>query len=285
MSEHPHDEHTSFIKTPKQLLVVIVLSFVVPIVVIAMLASLASHGVAPSAKVESADTIAKRLQPVGQVVVAEGSDVPGQRTGKQIVEAVCAACHATGALNAPKIGDKTAWGKLIPDGLNHLAEIAIKGIRQMPPRGGSPDLTDVEVARAVAFMANQSGANFTEPPAQAAPTPVAAVPGGAIPSAAAATPPAGATSGAPAASATKGGAASGKATFEQTCSVCHCAGIAGAPKAGDKEAWAPRLKQGIDTLHQSALKGKNAMPPKGGNNALSEAEVIAAVDYMVSLVK
>lgn len=285
MSEHDPHEHTSFIKTPKQLLVVVVLSFVVPIVLIGMLASLASRSVDPSAQVKSDEAIAKRLKPVGEVVVAEGSDVPGQRTGKQIVEAVCSACHATGALNAPKIGDKAAWGKLLPEGHEHLTQTAIKGIRQMPPRGGSPDLTDAEVARAVAFMANQAGANFKEPPVQAAaPTQVAAG-SSAIPSAAAApVAGAGATSGAPAGGA-KGGAGNGKAVFDQTCAVCHGAGIAGAPKAGDKAAWTPRLTQGTDALHQAALKGKGAMPAKGGNTSLSDADVEAAVDYMVGLVK
>jgi cytochrome c5 len=285
MSEHDPREHSSFIKTPKQLLVVVILAFVVPIALIGMLASLASRSVDPSVQVESAEAIAKRLKPVGEVVVAEGSDVPGQRTGKQIVEAVCSACHATGALNAPKIGDQAAWGKLIPEGHAHLTETAIKGIRQMPPRGGSPDLSDAEVARAVAFMANQAGANFKEPPVQAAaPTQVAAA-SNPIPTAAAApVTGAGATSGAPAGGA-KGGAANGKTVFDQTCSVCHGAGIAGAPKAGDKEAWAPRLKQGTDALHQSALKGKGAMPAKGGNASLSDADVQAAVDYMVGLVK
>ncbi|MDB5924455.1 MAG: cytochrome c5 family protein [Betaproteobacteria bacterium] len=286
MSEHDPKEHTSFIKTPKQLIGVVVLAFVVPILLIAMLASIATRSVDPSAKVKSEEAITKRLKPVGQVVVEEGSDVPGQRSGKQIVDAVCSACHATGALNAPKIGDKTAWSKLIPEGHDELTQAAIKGIRQMPPRGGSPDLTDAEVARAVAFMANQAGANFKEPPVQAAaPAQVAAASGGVVPSAAAApTAAASGTSSAPA-GAEKGGAARGKAVFDQTCAVCHGAGIAGAPKAGDKEAWAPRLKQGIDTLHQSALHGKGAMPAKGGNTSLSDADVQAAVDYMVGLVK
>ena len=90
----------------------------------------------------------------------------------------------------------------------------------------------------------------------------------------------------PAPAATKGGdAAKGKSVFDTTCSVCHGPGIAGAPKAGDKAAWAPRLKQGVAALHEVALKGKGAMPPKGGNNALSESDVKAAVDYMLSLVK
>jgi cytochrome c5 len=278
MSEHPHDEHTSFIKTPKQLLVVVVLAFVIPIALISIIASLAMRAVDPSAEVHSQEAVAKRLQPVGQVVVAEGSDVPGQQSGKQVVDAVCSACHATGALNAPKIGDQAAWGPLIKnDGQEHLVEMAIKGIRQMPPKGGNPQLTNDEVARAVVFMANQSGATWKEPPIQAAaPAQVAAAPGAAM--AAAAPAAAGATGGAPAGA--QGGGGNGKTVFEASCVACHGTGVAGAPKIGDKAAWAPRLKQGTDTLHQSALKGKGAMPPKGGNTALSDADVMAAVDYL-----
>ncbi|HUP95530.1 MAG TPA: c-type cytochrome [Burkholderiales bacterium] len=277
MEEHHSDEHTSFIKTPKQLVVVIVLAFVVPIALIAMIASLAMRGVEPDTSAASEEAVAKRLKPVGQVVVAEGSDVKGQRTGKQIVETVCAACHATGLLNAPKVGDKTIWGPLIKEGHAHLTENAIKGLRQMPPRGGNPELTDAEIARAVAFMANQAGANFSEPPVQAgAATQVAAAPSAPIGTAAAAS---------PAPEATSAGSANGKAVFDQTCAVCHATGVAGAPKAGDKAGWEPRLKQGVATLHEAAVKGKNAMPAKGGNTSLSEADVKAAVDYMVGLVK
>src|ERR1051325_1945151 len=95
-----------------------------------------------------------------------------------VVEAVCSACHATGALNAPKIGDKAAWAQLIKDGHEHLTEMAMKGVRAMPPKGGNPALTEAEIAGAVAYMANQAGASFKEPPVQAAPTTTAAaVPG------------------------------------------------------------------------------------------------------------
>jgi cytochrome c5 len=288
MSEHqPHDEHTSFIKTPKQLLVVVILAFLIPIVLISIIASLATHSVDPSAKVASDEAIAKRLKPVGQVVIAEGSDTPGQRTGKQVVEAVCSACHATGALNAPKMGDTAAWAALIKEGHQHLTENAIKGIRQMPPKGGNPQLTDDEVARAVAFMANQAGASFKEPPVQAAPAQVAAAPGAPAAPAAAAVPTA-ATAAAPAAAAggaAAAGAGKGKSVFDASCAACHGTGVAGAPKIGDKAAWAPRLKQGMDTLHQSALKGKGAMPPKGGNMALPDADVMAAVDYLAAQAK
>ncbi|MFL6580231.1 MAG: cytochrome c oxidase subunit II [Burkholderiales bacterium] len=77
----------------------------------------------------------------------------------------------------------------------------------------------------------------------------------------------------------------GKATYEKVCSVCHAAGVAGAPKFGDKSAWAPRIATGAQALHNSALKGKNAMPPKGGMTTLPDADVVAAVDYMVKAAK
>ena len=81
------------------------------------------------------------------------------------------------------------------------------------------------------------------------------------------------------------GAGSGKATYDAVCHVCHGAGVAGAPKFADKAAWAARLKQGVAALHANAIKGKGAMPPKGGNPSLSDADVSAAVDYMVSAAK
>jgi cytochrome c5 len=77
-------------------------------------------------------------------------------------------------------------------------------------------------------------------------------------------------------------AATGKEVYDMTCAACHASGAAGAPKLGDKAAWAPRLAAGAGALHTSALKGKNVMPPKGGNAALSDADVIAAVDFMLS---
>jgi len=116
-------------------------------------------------------------------------------------------------------------------------------------------------------MANQSGASFKEPAAAKAPAqkPEAV-------SAAAAQNPAAA-------------AADGKKVFDSTCTACHSTGVAGSPKLGDKAAWAPRIKAGINVLHDTAIKGKGAMPPKGGNAALSDDAVKAAVDYMVAAAK
>ena len=278
MSENHTDEHQSFIKTPKQLIIVVVLAFVVPITLIVVLTQLATHhsGINRDDPAYSEEAVAKRLKPVGEVVIAQAPTAAGEKTGQQVVQAVCSACHATGALNAPKIGDAARWKPLIAQGHDTLTQQAIKGIRAMPPRGGNPDLTDTEIARAVAYMANQAGANFKEP--AAAPAAAAAAPAAPAAATAAATP-------APAASATpaaaKGGSDKGKAVFESTCVACHGSGVAGAPKLGDKAAWAPRIKTGLDSLHASALKGKGAMPPKGGNPSLSDDDVKAAVDYMV----
>jgi cytochrome c5 len=80
-------------------------------------------------------------------------------------------------------------------------------------------------------------------------------------------------------------AATGKEVFDQTCAACHASGAAGAPKVGDKAAWAPRIATGVAALQNSALKGKGVMPAKGGNGALSDADVAAAVEYLVSQAK
>ena len=77
-------------------------------------------------------------------------------------------------------------------------------------------------------------------------------------------------------------AANGKATYDSTCAACHTSGVAGAPKLGDKAAWAPRLATGAAALNASAINGKGIMPPKGGNKALPDADIIAAVDYLLS---
>jgi len=279
MSEKHTDEHQSFIKTPKQLITVVVLAFVVPIALIVLLTQLAMRhsGVDREDPAYSEEAVAKRLKPVGEVAIADAGGAATEKTGQQVVEAVCGACHATGALNAPKIGDKDKWKPLIAEGHDQLTQTAIKGIRAMPPRGGNAELTDAEVARAVAYMANQAGASFKEPAAKAAPAPAAPAT-----TAAAAAPAAGAAPAAAAPAAAKGGdAGKGKAVYESTCVACHGSGVAGAPKVGDKAAWAPRVKAGPDALHASALKGKGAMPPKGGNTALPDADVAAAVDFMV----
>jgi len=268
MSDHQTPEHSSPIKTPTQLIIVVVLSFIVPVLVIVMLAQIVTSGKKPAAATAAAEeAVAKRIKPAGAVVVKAGGAASEERSGKAVYETVCMACHSTGALNAPKLGDKAAWGKLIAEGQARITADALKGVRQMPARGGNPDLTDNEFARAVVYMANAAGANWKDPAPSA-------------PAAAAAPTPAPAA--APAAASS--GSANGKAVYAASCAVCHAAGVAGAPKAGDKAAWAARLKTGKDALYASVIKGKGAMPPKGGTS-LPDGDIKAAVDHLVELAK
>ena len=164
------EDHASFIKTPQQLIVVILLAFVLPIAILAMLAHLMMSLNPYDAKhpAMTDEAIAQRIKPVGQVTLVDPNAPKVVKSGEEVVKQVCQACHATGALNAPKFGDKAAWAKFIKDGLDTLTGVAIKGVRQMPPRGGNPDLTDLEISRAIVYMANQSGANWKEPEAAAA---------------------------------------------------------------------------------------------------------------------
>ena len=156
-------------------------------------------------------------------------------------------------------------------GIILLAQFAIGayGSRSLK---GDPAMRPDRVAERIAPVAKVA----IDPNAPAAPAAPAAAP--APTQAAAAVPP-------PAAPAKHASAGEGKKTFDTVCTACHTAGVAGAPKFGDKAAWAPRIAQGKDKLYQSALHGKNAMPAKGGNPALSDADVKAAVDYMVSAAK
>ncbi len=178
MSDPQTPEHTTLIKTPKQLVIVVLLSFIVPVAVIIMLAQLAIDGKRkPEATAASEEAVAKRLRPAGTVVVDPNAPAP--------------------------------------------------------------------VAVAVVAVA----------------TPGAAAP------------------------AAGGDAAKGKSVYDAACMACHAAGVAGAPKTGDKAAWAPRLKTGKDALYVAAIKGKGAMPAKGGNASLSDADIKAAVDYLMGLAK
>jgi cytochrome c5 len=172
----------------------------------------------------------------------------GERSGKEVVDAVCVACHGTGASGAPRIGDRKAWAKRASEGLTSLTEHAIKGIRQMPPHGGSPNLTDLEIARAITYMVNQSGGRWIEPVS------------------------------------VKDLAAerSGEQIVRAQCFKCHEASIGGAPKIGDRAAWAPRLKNGLDNTVRSAVKGHGGMPARGGMANLTDSELRSAIVYMFS---
>ena len=253
-----HDPHQSFIKTPQQLIIVILLSFLVPIIGILLLVQLVLSRPGADPQALTAEAVAARIQPVGRVEFGAPPAAPGARSGEAIVQATCVACHQAGVANAPKIGDKNAWAPHIKGGLGHLVQSVIKGKGAMPPRAGDPSLTDAEIARAVVHMANQAGANFKAPAAKEKPRRQQLK-----------TTPAGA-------------AADGKSVYDKVCFACHLQSVAGSPKLGDKAAWAPRIKTGTGAMVQSVIKGKGAMPPKAGNPSLSDAEIRAAVEFMVS---
>src|SRR2546426_283597 len=150
------DPISSFIKTPRQLIVVIVLSFVVPIVAIILLVQLVVSRPAADPNAMTDEAIAKRLQPVGRVEFGAAGAAAGSRTGEQVYKAVCTNCHATGVAGAPKLGDKAAWAPHLMHGTAGLLQSALKGKGAMPPKGGNPSLSDDDVRAAVEFMVSQS---------------------------------------------------------------------------------------------------------------------------------
>ncbi|MFY0587578.1 c-type cytochrome [Burkholderia pseudomallei] len=299
MSEAPHGAP---IKTPGQLIAVVIASFVIPIAIIVLFATYANHAFRTGAGTDglSDEAVAKRIAPLAQVDIKDANAPHVYKTGEEVYKAVCVTCHGTGAAGAPKFGDAAAWAPRIAAGYDEVLHLALTGKGAMPPRGGTnpDDYSDYEIARAVVYMANQGGAKFAEPAqpaANAAPASGAAAasaPGAsdaagnsqaaAAMAAIAALPKAGE---APAAGANaESSASAGKALYESTCQACHATGVLNAPKFGNKADWAPRLKDSMDTVYNFALHGKGAMPPKGGSNA-SDADVKAAVDYMVNAAK
>jgi cytochrome c5 len=350
------DQHSSPIKTPQQLIAVVVLAFVVPVVAIVLLVTYVSSGGTGGTGSEAMtpEAVAERLRPVGTVVLAGASGPRALQSGEAVYKSSCAACHTPGAAGAPKTADKAAWAPRLAQGYDTLLKHAVEGFKAMPAKGGNADLDNVEVARAVVYMANQSGGSLKEPAVPAAPAKLAersgeqivqaacgnchvegkagaprigdraawakrvsqgvdavtaaairghdgmparggmadltdvefrkavlfmfnaAAPAGAAPAAAAAPAPV---------AAAKVDAATGERIYQQACTVCHAAGVAGAPRTGDKVAWAPRLKQGTDAMVASVIKGKGAMPPRGAAGAASDAELRAAVEYLVARAK
>jgi cytochrome c5 len=172
----------------------------------------------------------------------------GDRSGKDVVQTVCAACHASGVDGAPRIGDRAAWGARASRGLTGLSQSALNGIRKMPAHGGNPGLTDVEIERAITYMVNASGGHWSEPISRAAP-------------------PAERT---------------GEQVVQAYCYACHEAGLGGAPRIGDRAAWISRMKQGLDPLTRSAINGHGGMPPRGGVASLTDKEVRSAITYMLN---
>ena len=284
-----HEEaHTGPIKTPKQLLAAVFFSFVVPIFAIIGLVYYVTSANKPAAgAANSAQAIASRIQKIGSVEIRDANRV--LKTGEEVYKAQCTACHAAGLAGSPKTGDVTAWAPRIKTGYDALLTSALKGKGAMGAQGGG-EYNDLEIGRAVVHMTSLAGGKFVEP---AAPPVAAGAPATAASAAPAAAAPAtaapvavivAAAPAVPAAAVKVAAGGAGEGLYKQACAACHSAGVAGSPKFGDKAAWAPRIKTGLDMLTTSVIKGKGAMPPKGGS-AASDADIRSAVEYMVDAAK
>lgn len=304
-NEQEHiEEHSSPIKTPKQLIVTIVLAFVVPIAIIILLVNMVVTGTKTGAGSDalSGEAVARRIAPVAGFELVDANAPKVFKTGEQVFATVCTACHTAGVAGAPKPGDNAAWAPFIKAGYDEMMKVALHGKGGMPAKGGNPALSDYEVARAVVYMANKSGASLPEPAApaeegakkegEAAAAPAAQAAAPAAPAPAAAAPAAAApAAAAPAAAAPapeqKAAAVNpaGEQLYKTACFACHATGIANAPKFGDKAAWEPYIKTGMDAMVKVAMTGKGVMPPKGGAANASEADIRAAVEFMVNAAK
>lgn len=161
MSQH---EETSFIKTPQQLVIVVVLAFIVPIFGITLLVKFVVEKPHADAGALAPAAVAARIQPVGKwdpsapadtapapVAVAAGPVDP-----KQVYAAVCSACHAQSVAGSPKVGDKEAWAPRIKAGIDSMVKTVVAGKGAMPPKGGKADLTEADIRSIVELMVSQS---------------------------------------------------------------------------------------------------------------------------------
>lgn len=292
MSDTPsHEEgHEGPIKTPKQLVLAVLFAFLVPIIGIILLANFVNSAPKPAAGSEAlaAQSVAERILPVGNVNLQAKDPNAAPKTGEEVYKAVCAACHAAGTLNSPKLQDAAAWGPRIGQGYDTLVNNAIKGKNAMPPRGGG-DLSDFEVARAVVYMANASGGKLPEPKAPAG-TPAG---GGAAAPAAEAAPAAAPAAPAPAPAPAEP-AASPAASAAPAAGAAYVEAAAGVVKlyfATGKSALPGEAQAALGKLAEEAKAGgkqfvisgfHDARGNKASNEKLAKARAVAARDVLVA---
>lgn len=185
-----HNEHESAIRTPKQLVAAVVGFFAVTIIGIVLLVQFVTSDklTGRGSNSQSPEEIATRVRPVADegFTLKDANAPKVLQSGEAVYNTTCVACHGSGAAGAPKFGDAGAWSARIAQGYDTLLKHALEGLRAMPAKGGNPDLDDVEVARAVVYMADKGGAKFKEPEAPAAKPAAAADAASAAPAAEAA---------------------------------------------------------------------------------------------------
>lgn len=175
-STDDHDgPHEGPIKTPKQLIAAVVFSFVVPIIGIILLVIYVGSANKPAAGSDAflPQAVLSRIQPIGAVQVKDASAPVVLLTGEQVYAARCTACHAAGVAGAPKFGDTAAWAPRLGQGYDVLLTHALKGKGAMAAQGGG-EQSDLEIGRAVVYMANKGGAKFPEPKVPETAVPAAA---------------------------------------------------------------------------------------------------------------
>lgn len=251
------------------------------------LARIVTSGGEEDADPLTAQARAERLQPVGQVrtslddiqtdaAAAAETVAAAPKSGEELVNGACASCHLAGVAGAPKLDDAEAWATRREAGLDALVASVVNGKGAMPARGAST-YTDEELLLAVKHIAGfgDDGAEAAAPAADDA----AQAPADAAPAAEAAPAETAVADAAPAA----GGELTDniRSTVDGLCAGCHLAGVAGAPKIGDKAAWDERAAAGLEAMTQAVINGKGAMPPRAGST-LTDAEIPVAIEYLMS---
>jgi len=309
-----NDDQLGTVKHPLRIFLTAIFAFLIPIGALILILEYATNELRQGGTARKLDheAVVERIQPVARVAFEVIEEEGELKTGEEVYNMTCATCHADGVAGAPKFGDEGEWAPYIETGYETLLEVALHGKGAMPAKGGNTSLDDLEVERAMVYMANAAGADYAEPgedgadETQAAADEPEATEVAAADEQAADEDRADEAADADAADeqaaaeedeATEVAAADGDefaATDEQlqigeelykaSCFACHDAAVAGAPKFGSAEAWQPYIDTGLDAMLQVAIEGKGAMPPRGASSA-SDDELKAAILYMVAETK
>lgn len=340
-NQNSNDTQTGEVKHPLRVFLTAIFAFLIPIGALILVLEVTTGDMrrGSTERKLSHEAVAERIQPVARVAfqAPEGDGDLELKTGEEVYNSTCATCHAEGVSGAPKYGDADAWAPYIDGGYDELLEVALNGRGAMPAKGGNTSLDDLEVERAMVYMANAAGADFDEPDVDGEDTADdesdAADEVDATDDQAAED----TTDKADAADDSEDSAEQadsqdeqddaddaqdaadegddadakqdeadestdtaaadgdefaatdeqleiGKKLYDGNCFACHAAGVAGAPKFGDAEAWKPYTDTGLETMLEVAIKGTGAMPPRGGSTA-SDEELEAAILYMISETK
>src|SRR5690625_3712599 len=345
-NQNTNDTQTGEVKHPLRVFLTAIFAFLIPIGALILVLEYATGDMrrGSTERKLTHEAVVERIQPVARVAF-EAPEDDGElelKTGEEVYNSTCATCHAEGVSDAPKYGDADAWAPYIDEGYDEMLEVALNGRGAMPAKGGNNSLDDLEVERAMVYMANAAGADFDEPDVEgdaadddqadaadeqddaaaadegdeatdngddAADEDQADAADEQDDAAAADEGDEAADNGDDAADGDQADAAEngddadasadtaaadgdefaatdeqleiGQKLYDSNCFACHAAGVAGAPKVGDADAWAPYTDTGLETMLEVAIKGTGAMPPRGGSTA-SDEELEAAILYMLS---